>query len=99
MTGPSLLPPLRRWWWLLAAAALVAALVAWPLATRAPKTYEAGAKLLVGPVSGDYPTLQASGALGRTYAELATSRRVVQPAARAAGIRISPQDAERAVSA
>jgi Chain length determinant protein len=99
MTGPSLLPPLRRRWWLLAAAAVVAALVALPLAARAPKTYEAQAKLLVGPVSGDYPTLQASGALGRTYAELATSRSVVLPAARAAGIRLTRKEAEEAVSA
>src|SRR3954453_18653453 len=75
--GPGLLPHVRRWWWLLLACSLVGALGAWVVASSATKTYEAEAKLLVGPVSGDYPTLQAAGALGRTYAELAHSRRVV----------------------
>jgi uncharacterized protein involved in exopolysaccharide biosynthesis len=89
MTGPGLVPLVRRWWWLLAAGAAVAAVCAWALASSAPKTYESNAELLVGPVSGDYPTLQASGALGRTYAELAHSRRMVEGAARAAGVTLT----------
>jgi uncharacterized protein involved in exopolysaccharide biosynthesis len=99
MTGPGLTPLVRRWWWLLLAAALAGALAAWIIASSATKTYEAEAKLLVGPVSGDYPTLQAAGALGRTYAELAHSRRVVAGAARAAGVKLTSRELEDAVSA
>jgi uncharacterized protein involved in exopolysaccharide biosynthesis len=92
-------PVVRRWWWLLLAGALVGGLTAWIVASSATKTYEAEAKLLVGPVSGDYPTLQAAGALGRTYAELAHSRRVVAAAARDAGVKLSSRQLEDAVTA
>jgi uncharacterized protein involved in exopolysaccharide biosynthesis len=99
MSGPGLVPLVRRWWWLLLAAAVAGGLTAWIVASSATKTYEAEAKLLVGPVSGDYPTLQAAGALGRTYAELAHSRRVVEAAARRAGVKLTPRQVEDAVSA
>jgi capsular polysaccharide biosynthesis protein len=99
MAGPGLLPLVRRWWWVLLAGAAVAALAALVVASSATKTYEAETKLLVGPVSGDYPTLQASGALGRTYAELAHSRRVVAAAARDAGIKLTRKQLENSVSA
>jgi uncharacterized protein involved in exopolysaccharide biosynthesis len=99
MSGPGLVPLVRRWWWLLLAAALVGGLTAWIVASSSTKTYQAEAKLLVGPVSGDYPTLQAAGALGRTYAELAHSRRLVAAAARDAGIKLSERQLENAVSA
>jgi uncharacterized protein involved in exopolysaccharide biosynthesis len=99
MSGPGLVPVVRRWWWLLLAAALAGGLTAWIVASSATKTYEAEAKLLVGPVSGDYPTLQAAGALGRTYAELAHSRRVVAAAARNADIKLTSRQVEKAVSA
>jgi uncharacterized protein involved in exopolysaccharide biosynthesis len=97
MTGPGLLLLARRWWWLVGAAALVAALVAWLVAGSAPKTYQAETKLLVGPVSADFDTLHASGELGKTYAELATSRPLLDAAARAA--RSSPPPSDGAVSA
>jgi uncharacterized protein involved in exopolysaccharide biosynthesis len=99
MNGPGLAPVVRRWWWLLLAGALVGGLSAWIVASSATKTYEAEAKLLVGPVSGDYPTLQAAGALGRTYAELAHSRRIVAAAARDAGVKLSSRELEDAVTA
>jgi len=99
VTGPGLVPLVRRWWWLLAAGAVVAAVFAWALASSATKTYESTAELLVGPVSGDYPTLQASGALGRTYAELAHSRRMVEGAARAADVTLTRKQVEEAVTA
>jgi uncharacterized protein involved in exopolysaccharide biosynthesis len=89
----------RRWWWLLLAGAIAGGLTAFVVASSATKTYEAEAKLLVGPVSGDYPTLQAAGALGRTYAELAHSRRVVATAARDAGVKLSSRQIEDSVSA
>jgi uncharacterized protein involved in exopolysaccharide biosynthesis len=99
MNGPGLMPLVRRWWWLLLAGAIVGGLAAFIAASSATKTYEADARLLVGPVSGDYPTLQASGALGRTYAELAQGRRVVNAAAREAGVRLTRDQVDKAVSA
>jgi uncharacterized protein involved in exopolysaccharide biosynthesis len=99
MTGPGLVPLVRRWWWLLLAGALIGGLTAWVVASSATKSYQADAKLLVGPVSGDYPTLQAAGALGRTYAELAHSRRIVAAAARDTGVKLSPKQLEDTVTA
>jgi capsular polysaccharide biosynthesis protein len=99
MNGPGLMPLVRRWWWLLLAGAIVGGLAAFLVASSATKTYEADAKLLVGPVSGDYPTLQASGALGRTYAELAQGRRVVNAAAHEAGVGLTRDQVDTAVSA
>jgi uncharacterized protein involved in exopolysaccharide biosynthesis len=99
MSGPGLVPFVRRWWWLLLAGALVGGVTAWIVASSATKTYEAETKLLVGPVSGDYPTLQAAGALGRTYAELAHSRRVVHAGAAKAGVKLTARQTEDAVSA
>jgi uncharacterized protein involved in exopolysaccharide biosynthesis len=99
VTGPGFLLLIRRWWWLLAAASLTAALVAWLIASQAGKTYEADMKLLVGPVSADYPTLQASGELARTYAELAASRPIVEAAAQEARTGHTQKQDETAVSA
>ena len=93
MTGPGLLMLIRRWWWLVAVAGMAAAGVAWLVASHAAKTYEAETKLLVGPVSADFNTLHASGELGKTYAELATSRPILDAAARAAGIAPAPSEA------
>ena len=97
MTGPGLLLLLRRWWWLVAVMSLAAAGVAWVAVSRAPKTYQAETKLLVGPVSADFNTLHASGELGKTYAELAMSRPILDAAVRSASI--VPPPSEGAVSA
>ena len=99
MTASSSLGLVRRWWWLLAAGALAAGLVAWVVTSHSPGRYQAEAKLLVGPVSADYQTLQASGMIGRTYAELAASRPVAQAAARSAGVNLTPKQVANAVSA
>jgi len=71
---------LRRWWPLLLAGSVVAAAMGYLYASHAPKTYRAEVRLLVGPINTDYGTLRASGELGRTYADLATSRPVLQSA-------------------
>ena len=94
MSDQGLVFLVRRWWWLIGVAALVAAFAAWLFASHAPKTYQAETKLLVGPVSADFNTLHASGELGKTYAELATSRPILDAAARAAGIAPAPSAEE-----
>jgi tyrosine-protein kinase len=76
----------KRWWWLLVLGAAVAALMGFLVANRLPDTYEAEAKLLVGPLSADKDTLAASGAQARTYAALATTTPILDDAAQRAGL-------------
>jgi polysaccharide biosynthesis transport protein len=64
---------LRRWWWTLLLAAWVAGLIGFLLASQIPASYEAQARMLVGPINTDRATVQASGSLAQTYAELATT--------------------------
>ena len=96
---PGLLPVVRRHWRLIAIVTAACALTAAVFATTAAKTYEAETDLLVGPVDADYATLQAAGQLGRTYAELAASERLVGRAARDAGLTLPPKKAAEKVSA
>jgi capsular polysaccharide biosynthesis protein len=79
-------PVVRRWWWLLAIGAGVAALMGFLVASRLPVTYEAEARLLVGPLSGDRDILDAAGAQARTYAALATTKPFLGAAARSVGL-------------
>jgi tyrosine-protein kinase len=79
-------PVIRRWWWLLAIGAGVAALMGFLVANRLPVTYEAEARLLVGPLSGPRDTIEAAGAQARTYAALATTKPVLGAAARSVGL-------------
>jgi capsular polysaccharide biosynthesis protein len=83
----------------MALSAVVAAAIAWPLTSGLRKTYEADMKLVVGPVNADYSTLEAAGALSRTYADLAQSRSIVEAAARSAGLSLTRKQVETAVSA
>ncbi len=64
------LPVIARWWWTLLAGALLAAGVSYAAASTATPTYEAKARVLVGPVNTDLNTLQASVTMSQTYAEL-----------------------------
>jgi capsular polysaccharide biosynthesis protein len=96
---PGLLPVVRRHWRLIAIVTAACALAGLIFATTATKTYEAQTDLLVGPVDADYATIQASGQLGRTYAELAASERLVGPAARRAGVALPPKEAVKKVTA
>lgn len=75
-------PIIRRWLGVILIATAVAAGVGLLLGASAEKTYEARAQLLVGPLSTDADTMRASGDLGQTYAELATTGGVLSRAAR-----------------
>jgi len=74
-------PIIRRWLGVILIATAVAAGVGLLLGSNAEKTYEARAELLVGPLSTDTDTMRASGDLGQTYAELATTDEVLSRAA------------------
>jgi capsular polysaccharide biosynthesis protein len=64
------LPVIARWWWSLLAGALLAAGVSYAAASTVTPTYEAKARLLVGPVNTDLNTLQAATTMAQTYAQL-----------------------------
>ena len=84
LTG--LLPIIRRWLVVIIAATVMATLVGLLLGSAAGKTYEAKAQMLVGPLNTDRNTMQASGELAQTYAELATSGTVLSTVARDVGV-------------
>jgi capsular polysaccharide biosynthesis protein/Mrp family chromosome partitioning ATPase len=79
-------PLVRRWWWLLAVGTAASTLVGFFVASRVPPTYEAEARLLVGPLSGTRDTLRAAGEQTRTYAEVATAAPILQGAASRVGV-------------
>jgi capsular polysaccharide biosynthesis protein len=93
------LPLIRRWALLLAAAGVIAGAVGFVAASRIPPTYEARARLLVGPVNTDFETLRASSVLTRTYAELVTSEQVVDKAASTLGPAAGAEELRRSVDA
>jgi polysaccharide biosynthesis transport protein len=64
------LPVIARWWWSLLAGSLLAAGVSYAAASTVTPTYEARARVLVGPVNTDLNTLQAATTMAQTYAQL-----------------------------
>jgi len=84
----------QRWWWLLAAATLIAAAGSY-LATRSqPRVYSSRARVLVGESiqvrSPDYMSINIAQQLALTYAELATTRSVLQNVVTTLGLQASP---------
>jgi polysaccharide biosynthesis transport protein len=83
----AVIPLIRRWWWLLAVGTAAATFVGFFVASRLPPTYEAQARLLVGPVSAeDRDILRAAGEQARTYAEVATATPILQRASARIGL-------------
>ena len=81
---------------MLVVGALAGGVIASVVASRMQPTYVADARLLVGPINGDKDTLLASGQLARTFAELATSRPVLESAITSSAVPTSvPQLTER----
>lgn len=89
----------KRWWWFLLLGALVAGVVAYAAASRLTPTYEAEVKLLTGPINTDFSTLRAAGELSRTYAEIATSGRVVDRTIKSLGLATTPDELSDRMSA
>jgi capsular exopolysaccharide synthesis family protein len=73
---------IRRWFWLLGLATLIAATTTYWVSAQQPLMYEGKARLIVGPgvdsPSPDLNALRAGGQLLQTYAELVTTRPVLQ---------------------
>ena len=77
---------LGRWWKTLVVVGIVAALGAWILVSRAPETFQASTRLVVGPLAGNTDTVKAAGILARTDAEVAKSQSLLDDAARSLGL-------------
>jgi succinoglycan biosynthesis transport protein ExoP len=92
MDNVNLLPVLLRWWRVLLLGAALGGLAGYVVASRAAPTYAAEVRMLVGPVNTDFETLRAAGSLGRSYAELATSRPVLNFAIRETGARTTARE-------
>ncbi|MEM7117141.1 MAG: polysaccharide biosynthesis tyrosine autokinase [Chloroflexota bacterium] len=73
---------IRRWWWFLILAIGTAAGVTYWIGQNQPTFYEAKARLVVGPgidsLNPDSSDLRTGGQLMQTYAELATTRPVME---------------------
>ena len=85
---------LQRWWWLLVVATLIAATGSY-LATRSqPYIYSSRARVLVGESiqsrNPDYIAISTAQQLALTYAELATTRTVLQNVITTLGLQSSP---------
>jgi receptor protein-tyrosine kinase len=76
---------IARWWWSLLAGAFLAAGVSYAAASTATPTYEAKARVLVGPVNTDLNTLQASTTMAQTYAELLEDGQPIEEVSREIG--------------
>jgi len=96
--GVALLPLVLRYWWVLALSMAIASAIGFLVVSGAPKVYQAEVALLVGPVNTDV-SLDASGALASTYAEIATSQKALVSAIGATGAKMTPLELKESVTA
>jgi Mrp family chromosome partitioning ATPase len=82
----------RRGWWAIVLAAVIGAAFAAILGSRADSVYESETRMLIGPPGERVSQLRAAGQRAQTYAELATSRPVLEATRRRLGLRTSLTD-------
>lgn len=91
----------RRWLWLLALTTAVTSTSAYMLVKNQPIDYEADARLIVGPgIDSPNPNLndlRAAGQLMQTYAELATTRPVLEKVVNELNSKFSPDDLKKMI--
>jgi non-specific protein-tyrosine kinase len=90
---------IRRWLWLIVLATVSAGLITFFISNRQPVNYEARARLIIGPgIDGPNPSendIQTGGRLMQTYAELATTRPVLQTVIDNLGLDLTPEDLDK----
>ena len=93
----------RMWFPLLVAGVVLAAVAAYLVSSRLPKTYEAEATLVVGQslsaVNPDYNQLLVSQQLAATYARVATTRPVLESVIKQLGLTVTTDDLVKQVRA
>ncbi len=94
---------LRRHLLMIVAGTVVAATAAFAISSILPKVFQAQATLLVGQslsaISPDYNQLLASQQLSQTYAQVATTRPLLQKVIDHLGLKTTPEDLAKHVSA
>jgi len=85
---------LRRWWWLLLAATLLAAGGSYLASRSQPRIYSSRARVMVGTSiqsrNPDWVAINTAEQLAQTYAELATTRPVLQGVIDNCGLQTTP---------
>ncbi len=85
---------IRRWSWLIILATISAAALTYWISSQQPLTYEASTRLIIGPgidgLKPDEKDFQTGGRLMQTYAELATTRAVLQTVIDNLGLELTP---------
>jgi capsular polysaccharide biosynthesis protein len=89
----------RRGWWAILLGAVAFAVLAEAAGSRGEVRYEATTGVLIGPILGDPAQVRAAEARVPTYAQLATSRRVVRAARARLRLRESVDALRHAVTA
>ena len=93
---------LRRWLWLVVTAAIVSSSIAYLAIRDRPPTYEARAKLLVGPGTDapnpDLNALRAGGQLMQTYAELVATGPFLQSIIDKLSLKVSSEDLSKIIN-
>lgn len=93
---------LRRWLWLIILTTLVASAATYWFSLQQTPVYETRVRLIVGPgienLSPDLNALRAGGQLMQTYAELATTRPVLQAIAEDLGIDLNASGLDRRIT-
>jgi capsular exopolysaccharide synthesis family protein len=86
---------IRRWWWLLLLAPLAVGVITYWVKAREPVVYEATARLLIGPgIDSPNPgtgEFKAGGQLMHTYAQVVTTRPILQSISDKFGLELSPE--------
>jgi polysaccharide biosynthesis transport protein len=92
----------RRWWWILVLFPVVFGLAAYLLSTQMTPIYEAEATLILEhEITGSTPNFEsilAAERRTRTFSQLATSQRVLQPAIDALGLQMTANELRSQVS-
>ena len=90
---------IRRWLWLIVLATISAGLITLFISNQQPAKYEARARLIIGPgIDGPNPSendIQTGGRLMQTYAELATTRPVLQTVIDNLGLDLTPEQLDK----
>ena len=90
---------IRRWLWLIVLATVSAGVITYWISSQQPVTYEASTRLIIGPGIGglnpDEKDIQTGGRLMQTYAELATTRKVLQTVIDTLGLELAADDLDK----
>lgn len=99
---PRYLHMIRRWLWVVLLATVIAGGTTYWISSQQPVFYEAQARLIVGPgidsLNPQLNDLRTGGQLLQTYAELATSRPVLQQVIDRLGLNVEPAILEQGIT-